>query len=143
MKKPDLKAAPIWRRFAAIFYDSFVVIAIWMLAVALTLPLSNGEAVKPGNIWMQIYLFCVASAFFIFFWRKAGQTLGMRAWRIKLVHEHAGHDVSTLQLLARTLLAVISWAALGLGFVWCFFDPAKSSLHDRLTHTRLVQVNGH
>jgi hypothetical protein len=36
------------------------------------------------------------------------------------------------------LAASLSWAALGLGFLWQLWDPEKLTWHDRLSNTRLI-----
>lgn len=135
---PAGTSAPVWRRLAAILYDTLIVIALLMVAMALLLPLNHGEAFSAGNLWVQLYLLGIGVTFFILFWKKAGQTVGMRAWQIRLVHEDSRQEPAIIALLARALLAIVSWALLGLGFFWCFVDPQKSGWHDRLSKTRLI-----
>jgi uncharacterized RDD family membrane protein YckC len=128
------------RRLAAIVYDSLLLVALLLLAVALVVvPLGMvlGLAVNPTNPLYRVYLLTVIAGFFVFFWVRGGQTLGMRVWQIKVVRDD-GLPLTPKDALVRFGAAVISWLPLGLGFIWCWFDPAGLAWHDRLSGTRLV-----
>ena len=71
------------------------------------------------------------------FWRKNGQTLGMQAWRIKLVDED-GAPPGTGRSVLRCLAAMVSAGCLGLGYLWCLVDRDGRYWHDYLSHTQLV-----
>ena len=129
--------APLWRRLAAMVYDTLIVIALLMFATALALPLNQGEAFGAGNLWLQLYLAAIALGFFLLFWRKGGQTLGMRAWKIKLVTD-SDTAPGYVQLLVRAVSAAVGIALLGLGVLWSLVDRDRLAVHDRLSHTRLV-----
>ena len=72
-------------------------------------------------------------------WTRGGQTLGMRAWRCRLVAAD-GEPVGWGQTVARFAAALVSWAALGLGFWWALADPERRTWHDRWSGTRIVLV---
>ena len=75
-----------FRRCAAIFYDVLILFGVLMFAAALVvLPLGwvYDIEIESGNILYQLYLCLVVFLFFAWFWVHGGQTLGMRAWRIK------------------------------------------------------------
>jgi uncharacterized RDD family membrane protein YckC len=126
------------RRLAAIFYDALLLVALFMLAgypyVALTgsVPLSG-----VARLGLQLYLLLIAFAFFGWFWVHGGQTLGMRAWRLRLVSADGG-PVSWKQAAIRFAAALLSWSCLGLGFFWALIDREKRAWHDRLSGTRLI-----
>ncbi|MFK8031147.1 MAG: RDD family protein [Gammaproteobacteria bacterium] len=132
--------APLWRRLAAMAYDTLIALALLMTATAIALPLNQGEAFGSGNLGFQLYLIAVVAGFFLLFWRKGGQTLGMRAWKIKLVTESETAP-SFGQLVLRAITAVPSIALLGLGVFWSAFDRDKLAVHDRLSNTRLILVS--
>ncbi len=127
------------RRFGAIFYDGLLLFAVLFAGTAALLPLTGGRAVAPGSGWYQAYLLALSFLYFGWFWTHGGQTLGMRAWRLRL--RVRGHDEGRLPwrwALARFLTAGLSWAALGLGFAWALWDPERLTWHDRLSGTMLV-----
>ncbi|MEN8180039.1 MAG: RDD family protein [Pseudomonadota bacterium] len=125
-----------FRRLGAMLYDALLLLALIMVAVALiTLPLGAPSGV--AHIIYQFFLFAIIPAvFFCGFWVRGGQTLGMRAWKLKLVRAD-GDPVSWMDVLKRYLAALLSWLVLGLGFLWIFVDSENLAWHDRLSDTRL------
>jgi uncharacterized RDD family membrane protein YckC len=125
------------RRLAAMFYDSLLLLALMAVATTIiTLPLGMPQG---GNlIFYQIFLFeIIPLLFFTGFWSHGGQTLGMRAWRLKVVREDGG-VVGWRDALRRHLAALLSCLTLGLGFLWILVDPQGLAWHDRLSKTRLI-----
>ena len=134
-------AAPIWRRLAALFYDFLVLVAIWMLAAALVLLAFQGTvdvADQPPlyHFVLQAVLLLLSALYFIISWTRGGQTIGMRAWRVRIVDDE-GHSPSLQQSMLRFALALISLIA-GFGFVWCFFDTDRRAWHDVMAKTRMI-----
>lgn len=128
------------RRLAAILYDSIVLIGlIFLAAVPPTLLYGGGISEPLPSFAMQLYLLAVAFAFFGGFWTHGGQTIGMRAWRIRVVDEQ-GRAISWRVALVRFLAAILSWGAVGIGFAWSLFDPERLTWHDRLSGTRTVHL---
>lgn len=129
----------LFRRLAAMFYDSLLLIAILALVTALILPINDGQAIEPGNWVYRGVLLAVIFLFFAFFWSRGGQTLGMRAWRLRLVNDQ-GQTPTFTQGLKRCCFALISGAALGLGYLWVLVDSKRLSWHDRWSNTHLELV---
>lgn len=80
---PDPVQAGLGRRLAALVYDALLLFGILALATLLLMPLTRG-AVSAGNPFYFLYLFLIGFGFCGGFWTHGGQTLGMRAWRIRL-----------------------------------------------------------
>jgi uncharacterized RDD family membrane protein YckC len=140
LASPDSKPAGLFRRLGALFYDWLAIIAIWFLQTALLLPFTHGEALPDHGVVHWAYLsllYLSALGFFLFFWRKNGQTLGMRAWQLRLVDEQ-GATPTLPALFRRAVWAIPSWGLAGLGVLWLYFDPAHRAWHDRLSHTCVV-----
>jgi uncharacterized RDD family membrane protein YckC len=128
------------RRLAAITYDTLLLTAVLFAATAVLLPVTEGEAIRPGSGWFSAYLVAVSFVYFGWFWTHGGQTLGMRSWRLRLVG--AGKNGATWpQALARFVAAGFSWLAFGAGFLWLLVDPARLTWHDRISATRIVDVS--
>jgi uncharacterized RDD family membrane protein YckC len=81
--------------------------------------------------FLQLFLLAVFAAYFLWCWLRGGQTLAMRAWKIRLV------DVTPARALVRFLYAVVL-VPTGLSVLWVFVDREKQFLHDRLAGTRLI-----
>ncbi|MBT8145539.1 MAG: RDD family protein [Gammaproteobacteria bacterium] len=148
----DLSALPgagLFRRLAALLYDGFLVVAIWML-VGLVLQLifgTEGNRLEDGVVQtdpvMGTVLFAAmlisATVFYLWFWCKSGQTLGMLAWRIR-VQDYKGQLLTPGRALLRLLLAWPSFFLFGLGYLWLFVDKDHDAAHDRLSKTRVVRL---
>jgi len=134
------------RCLLAIIYDSILLIPVLMTTSLITLLFCaaisglNSE----GNLAMQIPVFLrqliIALTIFFFFswfWIKNGQTLGMQAWRIKLVSTN-GKNISLKQASMRLVGAVISAGFFGLGYLWVLLEAKNHSWHDLISGTRLI-----
>ena len=135
------------RRLGAMLYDGMLIGALLLLAMALVVialgSLQGWENFDPGGLRRHplyiAYLCCIPLLFFGWFWTHGGQTLGMRVWRIQVVTLDGG-PLGLRQAMLRFCSALLSWAALGLGFLWVLFDRERMAWHDRLSGTRLVLV---
>ena len=133
MKQP----ASLLRRLGAILYDSLLMIALLFLATIPFLATSSEDAVKPETLTHQLVLAAVVYAFLVGFWCKRGSTLGMLAWGLRVETDDGGLP-SGRQGSIRFLIAILSWLALGLGFLWQLWDADRRTWHDRLSGTRLM-----
>ena len=128
------------RRLAAIAYDSLLLCGVLFL-ISLPLPLIPHpmDQVWWGRLLIQLYLLSACLLFFGWFWVHGGQTLGMRAWRLKLVQPD-GSGLNWRLATIRFFTAILSWLVLGAGFLWVLFDKDKRAWHDHLSHTVLITV---
>jgi uncharacterized RDD family membrane protein YckC len=131
-------AAPLARRLAAICYDALLLAAILFLFTLAVVALRGGRAVDAGTVWFGLSLVAVAFLFFGWFWTHGGQTLGMRAWRIRLIRPDA-RPIGWRQALLRFVAAWLAALPLGLGLWWSWLDADRRCWHDRLSGTRVVR----
>jgi len=126
------------RRFAAIVYDVLLVLALMFLVTIPFIAARGGEPVETSsNFAYQLTLAALVFLFFTVFWSRSGRTLGMQSWGLRL--ETADGNVPTFNAAAlRFFAAMLSWLAVGLGFVWQLWDKDKLAWHDRVSGTRLV-----
>ena len=140
MSKPghDITSAPgFLRRLAAQAYDLLLLIALLSLATALLLPFTSGEAISAQHTLIyRTYLLVLSFFFYGWFWTHGGQTLGLRAWKIKVLTLHQ-KPINWTQALLRFITAIPSWGLFGLGFLWILFDKNKRGWHDHLSKTAL------
>jgi uncharacterized RDD family membrane protein YckC len=132
-----LKPAGLLRRIAAMTYDTLLLLAILMVAGFVTLIFTHGEAVAVGNYWFRALLWLLALAYFCGSWVRGGKTIGMKAWRLQ-VTKWDGASLDGHTAVLRFVAALLSWAVIGLGFLWVLIDPEKRAWHDRLSGTRIV-----
>lgn len=134
--------AGLVRRLLAIVYDSLLLLALLLIATAIAMPLNNGEAFEPGSKLYPFYiayLLVISFGFFGWFWTHGGQTLGMKTWKIRLQQQN-GNAVPWSLALLRFVTAIISWAAVGIGFAWSLFDAQQRSWHDIASNTVLIDL---
>lgn len=143
----ELPRAGLPRRLAALLYDGFVVAAIWMLlgfVVQLfagpdTNQLVDGQVQTDPVLDMILFTLMIlsCSTFYIWFWTQGGQTLGMLAWKIRLVDDH-GELLRVPQALVRFVLAWPSFFLFGIGYFWLLIDNSGEALHDKLSRSHVV-----
>lgn len=149
-----MEYASITRRLTCFVYETLLVLGIAFLAaliynfVSYHTFLGHDVNVKqlqvPSGLiryGLQIWMFFVIGFYFVWVWtKKAGQTLPMRTWKLRIVtidNRLLSWQLATLRYVA----AVISVSTFGIGLLWAFFDKNKLFLHDRLCHTKIVYEN--
>ena len=121
------------RRLASIFYEALTSFAVAFFAGALFLVASGARDATQGALRheLQLLVALALGGYYLFCWLRGGQTLAMKAWRLRLV------DVTPRKALVRLILAAL---LLPVSIVWAIFDRDRQFLHDRLAGTRLIFV---
>jgi uncharacterized RDD family membrane protein YckC len=76
--------------------------------------------------------------FYVYFWNRNGQTLGMQAWRIKVICAKTGLAPSWKQASLRFLAAHLSLLSAGIGLLWLLVDKQNRTWHDLIANTRVI-----
>lgn len=147
--------AGFFRRLAAMLYDVLVAVAVGMCAamtmlVAMLLLVENNILSNQGyehfsdliqhsisyQLTLQVWVALWVVGFFLWFWRNGGQTIGMRAWRLRLFSTNDkpfGYGRAFLRLLC---------SLGGLGTLLVLFDfKSKQSLQDRIAKTEILMLS--
>lgn len=123
-------------------YESLLLLGV--LSVTFMLPhLAIGigmHLVLPGAVLLT-HLMLVLLAYFLWFWRRGGQTLAMQTWKLRLESALTGNGVTLPQATLRFALCCPSLLFFGAGLIWAVFDRDRQFLHDRLAGTRIVSVD--
>lgn len=126
-------------RLLALLYDFFPALAIWFVAAAV-FTFAHGDAVRGG--WLGLLEFAVfwllAGLYATLSWRRGGQTIGMRPWRLRVVAADGGLP-ALRQSWIRYAVGSLSLLAAGLGFWWAWIDRDRLTWHDRASGTRLLR----
>ena len=129
-------ACGLLRRCLVMLYDALVVIALLFIAALVALPVTGDRVRVLHDPW---YTAWIMGAWFLYLgwcWTQGGQTLGMRAWRVRICTDRAG-KVAWPAALLRFAVSLFSAAALGLGFLWAWSNPQRATWHDLASRTRL------
>jgi uncharacterized RDD family membrane protein YckC len=130
--------ATLLRRLGAMLYDGLLVTAVLMLATVPFVIERGGETVEPDDNYLyQLSMLIVMYLFFVYFWTRGGQTLGMRAWRLRLETDD-GRSPSITVASLRFFVAIVSLIPFGLGFLWQLWDKDRLTWHDRIAGTRML-----
>ena len=137
-------SAGFLRRAAALVYDAFLLVALLMVFTGGALFLTKGHAILPetAGSWVYLYragLVAVVAGYYIVNWLRSGQTLGMRAWRIRAVAS-SGTTITLSAAILRAAFGFLAWAPAALGVLWMYLDPEHLALHDRFSKTRVVRL---
>lgn len=124
----------LFRRLAALVYDSLLLFALLFAATVPVLIVTGGRAIAPNEPAYTAYLLAVSCVYLGWCWTRSGQTLGMRAWRMR-VRTRDGKPLGWRHALARFAAALVSIGAAGIGLLWVAVDRDRMSLHDRLSGT--------
>ncbi len=135
MELPEEKPG-LLRRFAVMFYELLILLALMMMATAALMPVTRA-AIVTDNLAYQIYLLAIIVGYFSFFWIRRGRTLPMQTWHLRLVRFDR-RPLTAIDALRRLLYSLLSWLPLGLGYFWVLFDKDKLAWHDHLSRTCLV-----
>lgn len=154
---------PLWRRLVALVYDLLIVVAIVMVVGLLCQLATGGRLIATGTHvvvppWYQLLQGVVVAAYFVASWRRGGQTVGMRPWRIRVCRDDGG-TISLQQAAIRVLVAAAPmlllalepalglratlWAVLGAWAAWfavALFDPRRRALHDIAADTEVQRL---
>ena len=127
------------RLSAACIYELILLFALWMLCTWIFVRLF-GQATPPyKRLQLQLCLWLVTGAYFIWCWSKTGQTLATKTWKIRLINQQ-NSALSIKQAIIRYAMASLSILICGLGFIWILVDKEGLFLHDRLLKSRFIRV---
>ncbi|WP_420936151.1 RDD family protein [Alteromonas sp. A081] len=136
-------------------YDVLVAVAVGMCAamvmiVTVIVLLKNGwldmqgfaepadliQASTGYKLLIQSWVGLWIAGFFLWFWKRGGQTLGMRAWRLR-IFSTVEEPVTMTRLITRLVGSLF-----GLGTLLVLFDvKEKQSLQDRLAKTEVLKLS--
>jgi len=139
-----VELASLRHRVAGMLYESLLLIGVlavgflfpWMLLLS-QLNLESSPAWVGGLELLHVLL--LLGVYFIYNWRRNGQTLAMRTWRLRVVAAN-GRNLSWGRSALRYALAWPSVLCFGVGILWAVVDRDKLFLHDRLAGTRVVRL---
>jgi uncharacterized RDD family membrane protein YckC len=130
-------------------YDAFLLFAITLGYGAILLIIkmiaygTEGlEDIHPNAFFQWLISFgliaCLMGYYYIC-WRKQGQTLGMKAWRLRL-QQTDGNFATPRQCILRSFCSSLSLAFFGIGYLYCLLPPRKVCIQDILTDTQVVVI---
>jgi uncharacterized RDD family membrane protein YckC len=137
----ELPHAGVGRRLAALVYDLLILgglLVVYGFLAMMVASVFGGLDCRPDELdyspcvsgpLLQVGMILVVAGYYFWSWRGAGQTIGMRAWRL-MVASPEGVQLSWTQCVMRALVAPVSIAVFGAGYFWGWTRTDRASWHD-------------
>lgn len=132
----ELKAPSLFKLGACFIYEGLILIALSFLCVAVFLLLAGDATNGVRRYLLQLVLWLFIGVYFVWCWIKSGQTPALKTWKLKLTRND-GSLLSPQLAWLRYVMASLSLACFGLGFLWAIIDSERKYLHDRLLKTQI------
>jgi len=164
--RPEPEYPRLWRRLASCLYETLPMLAIVFATGLIFIGIVHAAGVtdvrlpQPFRGVLFVLCYTTLGAYCVAFWSH-GQTLPMRAWKLRLVTAGSLASPSRGRCAARYLVASAAWSLALFGLLWlrdhrdavgawlallplagslavAGFDPRRQALYDLLAGTRLV-----
>ena len=110
-------------------YDLMLLFSVLFFMSLPVILISEGQAVI-NNILYQLYLLIIILFYYLWFWIKHNQTLGMKSWKTYIVNSENENILSTKQCLLRLIIALLGGHIL--------LVVHKHSLQDLISKTKII-----
>lgn len=156
-------ASPSLRvRLAYMVYEAMLLFGVLFIATWLFSTLIQQRHALYMRTPLIIWLFTVLGVYFMWFWTHGGQTLAMKTWRLKLTTVNGdalnwrramlrytlmwlwfvpGLAIASLFHAQGWMLVILPTLNFILWAVAIFLHTDRQYLHDRWSHTRLIQLD--
>jgi uncharacterized RDD family membrane protein YckC len=130
-----MKTNYILRLYGCLFYEILIQTALWFLVAFITIFISTINSTDQPHIF-QFILWVASGVYFVSSWYYGGQTLAMKAWKIKL----------ELPIKNKFIFCVLRYflACIGLILFFIFYMNilfgSKQYLHDLIMGLKIRDV---
>jgi uncharacterized RDD family membrane protein YckC len=111
-------------------YDLMLLFSVLFFMSLPWIIVTSGEAVT-GNIFYQLYLLIIILTYYLWFWIKHGQTLGMKSWKTYVLNTD-NTKINIRQGVLRIILALVG------GHLILIFT--SKSLQDIISNSHIVKL---
>ncbi|TMD14968.1 MAG: RDD family protein [Chloroflexi bacterium] len=124
--------AGFWIRVGAYLIDAVI---LFIVNLIVGLIFRNNQGLQ------SLIELIVSLGYFVYFWSASGggQTLGMRALKIKVVKTD-GSQLDYGGAVLRYVGLLVSFLVIFIGVIWVAFDPNKQGWHDKIASTYVVRA---
>lgn len=129
----------LFRYLAVIIYDMFLLFGLLLFITVIASFLNNGNPPSSDNLVYRLFLLASIIFFYHYSWRKSGQTLGMKAWKVKLVTLD-NKPISFGQSILRMTLGLANIVTICLGYFWKYTNTSRLTLMDVFSKTKLITI---
>lgn len=126
---------------AAFIYDLLILIAL-SLALSAVFTAITGDNFYQIEFWrtsFQLLWGGMAAGYFGYSWKKGGQTIGMKAWHLRVVRNDRC-ALTPLDIMRRLSAATLNIFLLNLGWLG-YLGRSRLSLTDKLSATHIERID--
>jgi uncharacterized RDD family membrane protein YckC len=137
--RPVAQPAALGWRVLALVYDCLPMIPLLMITSAVFVWLNGGRTVErsPGMAALELAtMWLLVGGYFVASWRRGGQTMGMRPWRLRVLRAD-GQPAGWAQLWLRYAVACLTP---GIGLAWTLVVSERRALYDLAAGTVFVRL---
>ena len=135
MKKDN---PPLIRVYGSLIYELFALVPIWMVAGFIFIYFFDDFFGTYRRLIFQIYLWLISGVYLTYCWTTSGQTLAMRAWKLKII---SGRGALTKKLAwKRYIYATFGALMGGIAFIWALTNKKHLYLHDQILNNHFIDV---
>lgn len=131
--------ATLRRRLASMLYEGILMVGVLIMTFIVPqigYSMAVGHTAAGWALFANIFL--ALGAYFVWCWRRGGQTLAMQTWHLRLQDAIHGGRIPRSRAWLRYSLCWPSLLFFGVGIFWVYFDRDGQFLHDRLAGTRVA-----
>ena len=123
----------IARLYGCFFYEAIIQVALWFLiTLFILISLGEGNTINPSLL--GFFLWLSSGIYFIYSWVNGGQTLAMRAWKLKLLPPK---NFKLTFFIYRYILASIGFFIF-LSFYLFILFGGKKYIHDMILKSQII-----
>ena len=123
----------IARLYGCFFYEAIIQVALWFL-ITLIILVSLGDSYTINSSLLGFILWLSSGTYFIYSWLNGGQTLAMRAWKLKLLPPK---NFKLTFFIYRYVLASIGFFIF-LSFYLFILFGGKKYIHDMILKSEII-----
>ncbi|QDD01128.1 RDD family protein [Candidatus Methylopumilus planktonicus] len=135
MKKDN---PPLIRVYGSLIYELFALVPIWMVAGFIFIYFFDDFFGTYRRLIFQIYLWLISGFYLTYCWTKSGQTVAMRAWKLKIISRHGA--LSNKLAWKRYIYATLGALMGGIAFIWALTNKKHLYLHDQILNNHFIDV---
>ncbi len=129
---------PLIRVYGSLIYELFALVPIWMATGFIFIYFLDDFFGAYRRPIFQIYLWLISGVYLTYCWTKSGQTLAMRAWKLKII---SGRGALTKKLAwKRYIYATLGALIGGMSFIWALTNKKHLYLHDQILNNYFIDL---
>jgi len=129
---------PLIRVYGSLIYELFALVPIWMATGFIFIYFFDDFFGAYRRSIFQIYLWLISGVYLTYCWTKSGQTLAMRAWKLKII---SGRGALTKKLAwKRYIYATLGALIGGMSFIWALTNKKHLYLHDQILNNYFIDL---